>query len=76
MIHDMMQFRIRIWSNNLRMYIPLYIRPFCREKAVDVIWAKDSMCGMMMVEFILPLNPIGFLIAFSDDSADFLRQWL
>lgn len=67
-----MQSFIWIGSYDLWMYIPFHIRSLCREKPIDVVRTQDTMCGMMMIEFVFTLNPIRFLISLSDNRADFL----
>lgn len=69
-----MQLLIRIRRHDLGMDIPFYIGSFRREKSIDIVRPEDSMCSMVMIEFILSLNPICFLIALSNNRTDFPCQ--
>lgn len=71
-----MQLFVWIRRYDLGMDIAFDIGTFCRKKSIDVIRTQDTMCSVVMIEFIFALNPICFLIAFSNDRADFFCQRL
>lgn len=65
MIHRFLKLPIGIRRDDFRVDEPFDVGTFGREQAVDIIRAQDAVRGMIVVEPVDPLDPVGVPLPFS-----------
>lgn len=76
MIHRFLELPIGIRRDDFRVDEPFDVGTFGREQAVDIIRAQDAVRGMIVVEPVDPLDPVGVPLPFFHRGADFPGQRL